>query len=433
MKAVLISELSAVSKHFGSLKHHLLSKSFRDYALGYFLTLLTSLLSIPILISNLGIDSWTSIVVAQSLGMLASLLIDFGYGFSGTSSTGALSEFERTQVYRESFRIRFRLALIVLPTIIMIYIFTIESSNNFNTMILVATSVQSLSSAWIFQSEKQTRLFLIFIILPRVSANLLGSLLTYFYYGYFLFALILGIAQMFSLIGALWFLKRVVMARHEFYKKQSNPSVSFILKSRSRHFCYSILFAALNFMPVIIASKTVADPKILSTFVLLDRCSKYFVGFLSPLVQYLQSFVPQKQKFSTQIRLRKSLIICTEICIVFPFVAVFTFPFLAKVLTHSQLQVSGLISYGFGLIVGFQFFLNVLGSIHIVLSDLTVRLVSYSSIIVFFNLILFIGLSLFDSLALLLTGLLIGQVTLIGLYLWHLKIESSGSSIGQPD
>lgn len=130
--------------------------------------------TIPLLVRALGDQAWGSIVVLQTTGQLAAVLVAFGWGATGPSIAASTAPAQRVEFYRHSFRIRGILYLAVVPFVAITLYFLLRGDLLLAVLGAVTYVLPGLGAGWYFTGIARPMPFFLCEALPSALGAVAG-------------------------------------------------------------------------------------------------------------------------------------------------------------------------------------------------------------------------------------------------------------------
>lgn len=156
-------------------------------------SLLTPLLVLPLLARAATIDEFASIALGQSVGMVASLALSYGWTVTGPADVARVPEHERPGLWLDSVRMRsLAFAVLLVPTAGIAYLVD-PSRDALAPTMAVALLLAGFSPAWYGIGQGQPSIVILYDAIPRTAGNVVGVLLAVAFDHLYLYAIVLGL------------------------------------------------------------------------------------------------------------------------------------------------------------------------------------------------------------------------------------------------
>lgn len=247
---------------------------------------LSSVVALPVLISQLGLSVWGNLAFAQSLGLMIATFANWGYQSFGQKQVAAKPRDIQVKVLFEATQVRVLLvALLYSGCCVFLFVF---KQANFLALVACAGGylISGLSNMWYFQGTDTTSRAVWLEAIPKIAAMWLaiGSLFisqSFEVFGivFLIFSVLSSIISLSYLLG----LSTALRAARTCLKAWSTIKRTWMGASAS---AASLVYMA--FPTVLIG---VIAPSALATYALLDRLIRFASLGLSPITASLQSWV----------------------------------------------------------------------------------------------------------------------------------------------
>jgi len=283
------------------LRHELLRRSVL-FAAPILLSTVVGVFSIPVLVSALGAGQWGVLVVLQSAAQLFAILVAFGWGATGPSMTAATPRSDRRQFYLDSLVARSVIFAIALPIAgVAGAVLTAQLWVAF--LSAITYMLPGVGAAWYFiGSNRPVALFLL-DALPLILGQIVGllavsalpTLATY-----------LAVMAAFSIAGA-------VASAIFVLTRRADGEISWRRRSSLRRLYSAQLGGTATMVSGSLYSTLppsivqLVAPAMLPVYAITDRLFKYAIIALGPVLQAVQSWVPEAEGAHTTDRARRTL------------------------------------------------------------------------------------------------------------------------------
>ncbi|MCI0158330.1 hypothetical protein KNO15_16635 [Leifsonia shinshuensis] len=133
------------------------------------LNAVSPLLALPAVTSTHGAGAWTAIALGQSLGGTAGVVIELGWGLSGTQRVARMCSRNRARVFALSLVTKAAVAVPALCIAAPLAAWLAPDYAAVAALIAVATGLAVMGGGWIFIGMMRPRLFLFTEVLPRTT------------------------------------------------------------------------------------------------------------------------------------------------------------------------------------------------------------------------------------------------------------------------
>lgn len=269
------------------------------YGLNTLVTLVTGLLSVPLIIVLAGSAQWTGLAVSQSVAAMAAVVVGFGWTATGPSTIAALAAADRPAVYWRSLQARTLLLLVAAPVAGWVSVAITGLDPAPAVLGTTAYLMQAVGGMWYFIGESRPYRVLLWDTLPRTLAILvaLGALAMTRSLTVYTAILLAG-----TVAAAL--LAAVVILRGHPRPLVGWRGLGRELRAQRHGFIATSTGALYSNSPLIIASIIIPGP--IDAFALAFKLFHYAVAAIQPIVQLLQGWVPAAGKGAVPGRVRRA-------------------------------------------------------------------------------------------------------------------------------
>lgn len=268
---------------------------------------LSSILTIPLLVSALGAEQWAHVAAAQSLGTILAVLVQLGWGATGTAEVATLEHNRQFEFYSRS--VLYRTIVFLLCTLGVGAWVLICAENgttpSLEPLVVIGFAGTGLSANWFFVGTKRAVAMLKFDALPRALLTVLGSV------GSLLTNTSLPYATGIVLAAIVPFLlSSVVIARN--YESEVS---SYLQKPRVQDrgplvgqlpgLATAIIATTYKQLPLLLLIGIA--PNAAAPFALVDRIFKFAMAGLRPISQLLQATIPSTDYQTTALRAKSKI------------------------------------------------------------------------------------------------------------------------------
>lgn len=131
------------------------------------LNAVSPLIALPAITATHGGAAWGAIAIGQSLGGTAGVIIELGWGLSGSQRVARMSARNRGRVFATSLVTKGIVAVPVLAVALPIAFVLTPAFGGIAALIALASGLAALGAGWIFVGMMRPRLFLVTEVLPR--------------------------------------------------------------------------------------------------------------------------------------------------------------------------------------------------------------------------------------------------------------------------
>lgn len=271
------------------------------FALTVGLGTVVGLLAIPIITGIVGSKAWAVLALVQALATLFGVIVAFGWGTVGPGMVAAAPHSQRAQMFADSLVTRGYLYLLAAPLMTGVMLLLQPDQAVFVTVASLAYLLPYLGASWFFIGEaKPMRLFLV-DALPQLVGTIVGLL-------------VLSVTENFTLLVAtqlLFNLVTVVFSATVILRRGRGIVVNFSIRrslSRMAAQRHGVVTAATGSLYVnlpILAVKLLI-PGQLDVYAFADRLFRFAVTAFSPVLQFIQGWIPEGGPDHVRHRVRRA-------------------------------------------------------------------------------------------------------------------------------
>ncbi|QNE34986.1 hypothetical protein [Leifsonia shinshuensis] len=131
------------------------------------LNAVSPLLALPAITSTNGGGAWAAIALGQSLGGTAGVVVELGWGLSGSQRVARMSERNRARAYATSLVTKAAVAVPALAVAAPLASALAPGFGLLSALVAIASGLAVMGAGWIFIGMLRPRLFLVTEVLPR--------------------------------------------------------------------------------------------------------------------------------------------------------------------------------------------------------------------------------------------------------------------------
>ncbi|MET4003019.1 O-antigen/teichoic acid export membrane protein [Arthrobacter sp. UYCu511] len=269
---------------------------------------ISSLVTIPMLVAGIGSQPWALIAASQALGTIIAVLVQLGWGATGTAEVAAMPCDKHFAFYSKSVQYRclaFLLSMTALTLWIVLTQLSKTTTTEWNFFVIVGFAATGLSANWFFVGTKNPTTMLISDAIPRAFITVTGSICTMF----------LGNIWAYNFAIILGALLPVFFSSYLIAKKYGKPIGHYFIwdTSTDRRVLIeqlpglgtALVATVYKQLPLLILASI--TPAAAAPFALIDRIYKFALAGLRPISQLLQTTIPAKSAVETAIRARSRI------------------------------------------------------------------------------------------------------------------------------
>lgn len=273
------------------------------------LSLVLSLVSVPVVIRFAGAGTWAGIAVSQSVVAFAALLVMAGWGVGGPTRVALAPSDERPLIFRDAILIRGTLFLIALvPTAVTCILLT-GLPLRVAVAAVLAYLMPALSSAWYYVGEARPVRLLLLETMPQTVGTVAGLLvlaLSHDVAGFLLMQFVFA-------LGGVIVAARVVLSGSTLPRLRLSEA-----RSTLRRQWPSVATAATGSLyangPLIVGA-LLLPASAMPSVALAYKLFKVATGAIGPYTQILQGWVPSREAGQLRSRSKKALAITVAVAL----------------------------------------------------------------------------------------------------------------------
>ncbi|MET3705849.1 O-antigen/teichoic acid export membrane protein [Arthrobacter sp. UYEF6] len=246
------------------------------------------LLAIPVITGIVGADAWAIQALVQSLATLFGVLVAFGWGTVGPGMVASTKPALRPQLFLDSFVTRGYLFLVAAPLMVAFMIILQPKDAVFVAIASVAYLLPYLGASWYFVGEaRPMRLFLV-DALPQLAGTIVGLVVLVATRDFTM----LVITQLLFNLGAVVLSIAVVLSGNSCVKADFSLRTSLSQMASQRHGVVTAATGSLYVnLPILVVKVLIPDQ--LDAYALADRLFRFAVTAFSPVLQFIQGWIPE--------------------------------------------------------------------------------------------------------------------------------------------
>ncbi|TFV83774.1 hypothetical protein E4V99_01405 [Microbacterium sp. dk485] len=284
------------------LRHELLRRSIL-FAAPILASTVVGVFSIPVLVATVGARQWAVLVVLQSIGQFFAILVAFGWGATGPSMVAARPRHERRQFYLDSLVARGVVFVVAIPLAAVLGMLVTGQGLVNALLSAVAYAAPGIGAAWYFIGGNRPAALFFLDALPLIVGQVAGLVAVLMWPD--LTAYLAGVAA-FAVLGS------ILSAGYVLTRADDGP-----LSWRARRSLGSLYSSQLGGTATMVSGSIystlpptlvqIVAPAVLPVYAIADRLYKYAVLALGPILQAVQSWVPETAGEQTRRRARRTL------------------------------------------------------------------------------------------------------------------------------
>lgn len=259
------------------------------------------LLAIPVITNVVGADAWAVQVLVQTLSTLFGVLVAFGWGTVGPGLVASSPVSNRPQLFLDSLVTRSYLFLLTAPAMMLVLTMLRPGESLFVSIAAAAYLLPFVGASWYFVGEgRPMRLFLL-DALPQLLGTLAGLGVLVVTRDFTL----LVVTQLIFNAAAVSLSALVILRGGTNLKAKFSPRDSLRQMALQRH---GVITAATGSfyvnLPMLVVNAFI--PAQLATYAIADRLFRFAVTAFSPVLQFVQGWIPEGGPGSTNHRIKRA-------------------------------------------------------------------------------------------------------------------------------
>lgn len=286
------------------LQHDLLKRSAL-FASSIIASTLVGVFSIPILVSQVGASAWGHLAVLQIAGQFFAVATAFGWGATGPSMVSAAPRDRRKSIYAESIIVRLCLAAVLVPMAAVCGLLLTGQSADVVWLAAVSYVAPGLSAAWYLIGTNRPAALFVFDALPAILGQVTGLVAVLFSPTLSAYLWATSVWAVVGVVSSAAF----VLSRQADGRARSSTKVDWggLLRAQSGGASTMLAASVWSAAPTILVQAL--SPQSVPMFAIIDRLVKYGVLALAPVLQAIQSWVPEAGVDEVPHRARRAVII----------------------------------------------------------------------------------------------------------------------------
>ncbi|MHA7262563.1 polysaccharide biosynthesis protein [Arthrobacter sp. TMN-37] len=306
-----------------------------------------SLLSIPVLIRNLGGAAWADLAFSQAAAAIFGIAVAFGWGTVGSAITASTPKSERPRLFADSLVSRGYLFIGAAPLLFVSILLLSRSSSPAMAVAGIAYLLPFLGAAWFYIGEARPQRLFVLDVLPQGTGVIVGTMATFFFPTAWTFVLsILGFNALAVLAGYL-----CIVVRDGDGEVRLNLGLKDALKrlGGQRHGVIAAAAGSINSNGPLIAV-TIIVPSLQEPYALMDRLFRYAIAGFGPVLQVIQGWIPEGGKDLQDGRIKLVGSLAPLLGVAGGCVLAAVAPWAALVLSRNSISVEYALTIPFGVI-----------------------------------------------------------------------------------
>ncbi|TLM85651.1 hypothetical protein FDW83_04580 [Pseudarthrobacter sp. NamE2] len=262
---------------------------------------IVGLLAIPVITRMVGADAWAVQVLVQSQATLFGVLVAFGWGTIGPGLVASAPIHKRPQLFLDSLVTRCYLLLVGAPLMVLLMILLRPAEAVFVSVASVAYLLPFVGASWYFVGEgRPLRLFL-YDALPQLLGTVVGLIVLVATTNFTMMV----VTQLIFNVAAVSVSAFVVLRGGHGLVADFAVRNSLKQMSKQRH---GVVTAATGSfyvnLPILVVNTFI--PTQLDSYAIADRLFRFAVTAFSPVLQFVQGWIPEGGVESMTHRIRRA-------------------------------------------------------------------------------------------------------------------------------
>jgi O-antigen/teichoic acid export membrane protein len=271
------------------------------FGLSVALSLAVGFITIPILTAAIGAQDWAILALVQVISTLCGVFVSFGWTVTGPTELAAMPSSQRSSYFARTLWIRAALFTVIAPVTILVSGIVTARWEGFILLSALAYLLPTLGANWFFVGSGQGRKLFLLDSLPQQIGAVVGALLTNLTHDPLTFAGTVSLAGVISVIASAY----SVLHGSGRTPHPAKREVKAILRHQTHGAMTALTASGYVSLPIIVVQ--LIAPGGLPQYTMVDRFFRYGVTALAPVVQGLQSWVPEAGAVHVKRRLRLAL------------------------------------------------------------------------------------------------------------------------------
>ncbi len=260
------------------------------------------LLAIPIITRVVGADAWAVQVLVQTLATLFGVIVAFGWGTIGPGLVASHDRKDRPQLFLDSLITRTYLLLVAAPIMMVVLSVLRPREAVFVSIASAAYLMPFVGASWYFVGEGRPMRLFLFDALPQLLGTVAGVGVLVMTGNFTL----LVITQLVFNVCAVVISSSVILRDASGQLAPNfSPRNSFRQMAQQRH---GVITAATGsfYVNLPMLAVNMVIPAQLASYAIADRLFRFSVTAFSPILQFVQGWIPEGGAGSTNHRIRRA-------------------------------------------------------------------------------------------------------------------------------
>jgi hypothetical protein len=325
---------------------------------------IATLISVPIVLGQVGESSWLSIAVGQAIGELARVFVIWGWNSIGLTIVAAMDGPGRVKYYLDSLVPRLLLCIAAVAACVGITMIMPLHDRQAALAVAVAGAIYGLNASWVFVGGKEPLGLLKWDALPRAATTILAALALFVVPSALIFGVIVALGCFLSVaIPAIIIFNRARRYGVGF-SWQSPKEIWRLWKTGFPAFVSVLILVSRMTIPVIVAP--IVAPAIAPAVALGDKFLRWANTGMTPLIQTLQVKIASGHRPLRERALR-GMAAAWGIGGFIGLMMALVIPWASNVISHGKIELGLEVSIPVGIVVTFVFVASITGNSILVL------------------------------------------------------------------
>jgi O-antigen/teichoic acid export membrane protein len=260
------------------------------------------LLAIPIITRVVGADAWAVQVLVQTLATLFGVVVAFGWGTIGPGLVASLDSKDRPQLFLDSLITRSYLLVVAAPVMMVVLALLRPREAVFVAIASAAYLMPFVGASWYFVGEGRPMRLFFFDALPQLLGTVVGVGVLVLTGN---FTLLVVTQLVFNLSAVVISSSVILRDSASLLKPNFSPRNSLRQLAHQRH---GVITAATGSfyvnLPMLVVNALI--PVQLASYAIADRLFRFAVTAFSPVLQFVQGWIPEGGPGDTKHRIRRA-------------------------------------------------------------------------------------------------------------------------------
>ncbi|WP_142116997.1 lipopolysaccharide biosynthesis protein [Arthrobacter sp. SLBN-122] len=263
---------------------------------------IVGLISIPVITGVAGAQLWAVQAMAQSVAIMFGILVAFGWGTTGPSMVASADEALRPQLFLDSLVSRGYLFLIAAPAMAAVMIVLQPQHVLLVVLASIAYLVPFLGGNWYFIGEAKPKRLFIFDALPQLTGTLIGLAVLALTRD---IVWLVATQLLFNMLALTLTCRVIIQSSETHVVPNFSSRQAFARLAHQRHGVVTAATGSL-YVNLPLVAINLFLPAQLGIYLMADRIFRYGVLALSPLLQFIQGWIPEGGSENLRHRLVRS-------------------------------------------------------------------------------------------------------------------------------